>query len=209
MPIAAIIVALFEATGRPSTRRFQTLFDGNIEQAASGGIGPAVASGVVGATVGACVAGTGGARVGGAVGALDGFEVGAVVGGDVHVPAVASWVGTGVDPEPDWFEFAPALPAVEPAVGSPGVVLPTAMMPRGAELDAPGSPGPAAAVPSATGLGDASATTIARTATSGRPNQASRFPRMRIYASLGRRTSPGERPDRHGPIRTGLAPTWD
>lgn len=40
--MAAIIVSLFEATGRPSTRLFQTLEAGKTGQALSGGIGAAV-----------------------------------------------------------------------------------------------------------------------------------------------------------------------
>jgi hypothetical protein len=186
-PIAEIIVALFAATGSESTLRFQTFDDGKIEQAERGGIGPAVAGGVVGvvvggavdagigATVGAAVGARLGATVGSGLDAVVGFEVDGIVVGVGDCPPDASAVGPVVGPELGAKDVGSA-----PLVGSPGVVLPTAMMPRGTELDPPGSAGVAAAVPSATGLGDARTTTIARMATSGRPSKASRVPRLRM-----------------------------
>src|SRR5580765_73376 len=78
--MAAIIVAELAATGSPSTRRFQTLLDGKIAHAESGGtgagVGPAVGPGVGwGRAVGRGV----GWFVGCAVGALVGLAVAAEV----------------------------------------------------------------------------------------------------------------------------------
>jgi hypothetical protein len=146
------------------------LLDGKIEQAESGGIGPTVVgAGVGGAAVGAGVGGIVGASVGAEVGfAVGGMKLGVADGG----AAVAGTVGADVGPD------AGVGLGAEAEVGSPGVVLPTAMMPCGAEFDAAGSAVDSAA--SGTGRGLAIAATTRITAASGNPNQASRFPRMRM-----------------------------
>ncbi|MCI0583290.1 MAG: hypothetical protein L0227_10455 [Chloroflexi bacterium] len=175
MPIAAIIAALFVATGNPSTRRFQTLVEGRIEHAESGGIGPAVDFGAVGATVGGVVGGVVGARVGATVGPwlgtadgpLVGIPLGPAVGGSVCGPTEEDDVGPSVEAEPPG-DVAPG--------GAPSEALATA--------SCPGEPPSEAVEPpfagAGTGPGRASATTMAQMAMSGKPNQASRLPRMRI-----------------------------
>jgi hypothetical protein len=87
MPIAATIASEFAATGRPSTRRFQTFEAGKIGHDESDGGGPGVGIGA-----------------GGWVGAAVGFAVGVVVAvgeavvGAEEAGAVGPLVTTSVDP---------------------------------------------------------------------------------------------------------------
>jgi hypothetical protein len=153
---------------------FQTLLDGKIEQAESGGIGPpaggaAVGGGGGGGAIVAAAAGTAVGRdvgrevEGVAAGPDDGDVVIEACGGDA-VPAPGA-VEPGASPEP----AGPLSPSVDPVV-APAVESASA---------APPSVGLPTDVASRTGLGIASATATRTAATSGNPSQASRFPRMR------------------------------
>ena len=179
-------------TGRSSTRRFQTLLDGKIEQADSGGTGPGVGGADVGATVGATLGARVGAGAGGAVGAGGGFDVGGAVGSMVGLPP-------GAD--------------VEPAVGAAGSVVAAPLGATDLVGDAAGAvPPPARVGPTATGwLGPsrprpecASGAGPATAAASSvvmptRPNRATRpRPRKRMTLSLGSSPQRDERLDRPG-----------
>ncbi len=158
MPIAATIASEFAATGRPSTRRFQTFEAGKIGQDESDGGGPGVgvgAGGWVGAAVGLAVG----------VGVVVGE---AVVGGDVVMIAVA--VG-----EADESASVVGLWLVAPA----GFEARTWLGVRAATLVDGDAVGPFCPLDNTgTGRGLARATTATRAASA--PSQASavsRFPR--------------------------------